>query len=169
MEGTAVVIAFWVLAAITLVSALMVAVVRNLIHAVLFLILSFIGVAGLYLTMLADFVAVVQILIYAGAISVLMLFAILLTPRSGRDNAPVSFAAPISVLAGLVGAVIVFVAVETAWVTSPDDGRLETTASQIGAALLEPYVLAFEVAAVVLLVAMVGAIILVHPGREEEP
>ena len=61
----------------------MVALVRDLVHAVLFLILSFIGVAGLYITLSADFVAVVQVLIYAGAISVLMLFAILLTPRSG--------------------------------------------------------------------------------------
>ncbi len=77
------------LAVVTLGSALMVAMVRDLIHAVLFLILSFIGVAGLYITLSADFVAVVQVLIYAGAISVLMLFAILLTPRSARDNAPV--------------------------------------------------------------------------------
>ncbi len=65
--------------------------VRDLVHAVLFLILSFVGVAGLYMTLSADFVAVVQVLIYAGAISVLMLFAILLTPRSARDNAAVSY------------------------------------------------------------------------------
>ena len=112
MDDTAVVVAFYVLAAITLVSALMVSLVRDLVHAVLFLILSFIGVAGLYITLSADFVAVAQILIYAGAISVLMLFAILLTPRSGRDNAPVSYAAPFSVLAGLLGAVIIFVGLE---------------------------------------------------------
>jgi NADH:ubiquinone oxidoreductase subunit 6 (subunit J) len=79
VDDTAVVVAFYVLSAITLISALMVAVVRDLIHAVLFLILSFIGVAGLYITLSADFVAVVQVLIYAGAISVLMIFAVLLT------------------------------------------------------------------------------------------
>ena len=104
MDSLPVIIAFYVLAAITLISALMVAMVRDLVHAVLFLILSFIGIAGLYLTLSADFVAVVQILIYAGAISVLMLFAILLTPRSARDNAAVSYSAPISVIAGLLGA-----------------------------------------------------------------
>ena len=70
------------MSAITLVSALMVGMVRDLVHAVLFLILSFIGIAGLYIILSADFVAVVQVLIYAGAIAVLMLFAILLTPRS---------------------------------------------------------------------------------------
>ena len=115
MDDTGVVVAFYVLAALTLVSALMIAMVRDLIHAVLFLILSFIGVAGIYITLSADFVAVVQVLIYAGAIAVLMLFAILLTPRSDRDNAGVSYSAPISVIAGLVGATIIFVGLKTEW------------------------------------------------------
>jgi NADH-quinone oxidoreductase subunit J len=168
MDDLAVIVAFYVLAAITLISALMVGMVRDLVHAVLFLILSFIGVAGLYITLSADFVAVVQVLIYAGAISVLMLFAILLTPQSSRDNAGVSYKAPISVLAGLVGAVIVFAAVDTEWAKT-DDGRFETTARQLGAALLEPYVLPFEVASVLLVVAMVGAIILVRPTSEDGP
>jgi len=63
------------------------AAVRNLLHAVLFLILSFVGIAGLYITLSADFVAVTQVLIYAGAIAVLMIFAVMLTPRASRDNA----------------------------------------------------------------------------------
>lgn len=167
MDDTAVVVAFYVLAAITLVSALMVAMVRDLVHAVLFLILSFIGMAGVYITLSADFVAAVQVLIYAGAISVLMLFAILLTPRSGRDNASVSYRAPISVVAGLMGATIIFVGLQTEWSTVEED-RFDTTAAAIGEALLDPYVLPFEVASVVLLVAMVGAIILVRSGEGEE-
>jgi NADH-quinone oxidoreductase subunit J len=167
VDDTAVVVAFYVLAAITLISALMVAVVRDLIHAVLFLILSFIGVAGLYITLSADFVAVVQVLIYAGAISVLMIFAVLLTPRSDRDNAPVSYAAPLSVLAGLLGAVIIFVGLDTDWRQVEGD-RFGQTAAEIGQALLDPYALPFEVASIVLVVAMIGAIILVRPGNEEE-
>jgi NADH-quinone oxidoreductase subunit J len=167
MEDTAVIVAFWVLAVVTLGSALMVAMVRDLVHAVLFLVLSFIGVAGLYITLSADFVAVVQILIYVGAISVLMLFAILLTPRSGRDNATVPYAAPLSVLAGLTSAVIIFVGLKTDWAKAGDDDRFQTTAVEIGKALLDPYVLPFEVASVLLVVAMVGAIILVRPGGEE--
>ncbi|HWO72255.1 MAG TPA: NADH-quinone oxidoreductase subunit J [Dehalococcoidia bacterium] len=168
MDEPAVIVAFWVLAVLTLGSALMVAVVRDLIHAVLFLILSFVGVAGLYITLSADFVAVVQVLIYAGAVSVLMLFAILLTPRSARDNAPVPYSAPLSALAGLIGAVIIFVAVQTDWAKAGDDGRFQTTASEIGRALLNPYVLPFEVASVLLVIAMVGAIVLVRPASEEE-
>jgi NADH-quinone oxidoreductase subunit J len=167
VDDTAVVIAFYVVAGITLLSALMVAVVRDLIHAVLFLILSFIGVAGLYITLSADFVAVVQVLIYAGAISVLMIFAVLLTPRSDRDNAPVSYAAPLSVLAGLLGAVIIFVGLDTDWRQVEGD-RFGQTAQEIGSALLDPYALPFEVASIVLVVAMIGAIILVRPGNGEE-
>ena len=79
-------LAFWSLSAITIGGALMIIVSRNLIHAVVFLILSFIGVAGLFITLSADFLALVQILVYVGAIAVLMLFAILLTPRAARDN-----------------------------------------------------------------------------------
>ena len=60
MDETGVVVAFWALSVLTLGSALMVALVRDLIHAVLFLILSFVGVAGLYITLSADFVAAVQ-------------------------------------------------------------------------------------------------------------
>jgi NADH-quinone oxidoreductase subunit J len=167
MDDTAVIVAFYVLAGLTLLSAAMVAMVRDLIHAVLFLVLSFIGVAGLYITLSADFVAVVQVLIYVGAISVLMLFAILLTPRSARDNAAVSYKAPISLIAGLVGAVIVFVALETEWPKASDD-RFEATAAAIGRALLDPYILVFEVASVLMVIAMVGAIILVRPNDGEQ-
>jgi NADH-quinone oxidoreductase subunit J len=167
MDDTAVVIAFWALALLTIGSALMVAFVRDLIHAVLFLILSFIGIAGLYITLSADFVAVVQVLIYAGAISVLMLFSILLTPRSARDNATVSYAAPIASIAILVGLVLVYAGVETEWAKA--ENSFGSTAREIGNALLDPFVLPFEVASVLLVVAMVGAIILVRPGDEEQP
>jgi NADH-quinone oxidoreductase subunit J len=169
MEDTAVVVAFYALAILTLGSALMVATVRDLVHAVLFLVLSFVGVAGLYITLSADFVAVVQVLIYVGAISVLMLFAILLTPRSGRDNASVPYAAPIGALAGLIGAVIIFVGLKTDWTKADGGNNFETTAAEIGRALLDPYVIPFEVASVLLVVAMLGAILLVRPGGGGEP
>jgi NADH-quinone oxidoreductase subunit J len=106
------------------------------------------------------------VLIYAGAISVLMLFAILLTPRSSRDNSSVSYRAPISIVAGLIGAVIIFVGLDTDWRTI-ENGGFDRTAAEIGRALLDPYVLPFEVASVLLVVAMVGAIILVRPSDEE--
>jgi len=163
MDDPGVVAAFWVLTVTAVGSALMVAAVRNLLHAVLFLVLSFVGVAGLYLTLSADFVAVVQVLIYAGAIAVLMLFAIMLTPRAGRDNADGVFWAPALVLAGLLATAVSLIATRTEWAIS-DRGPFAETASTIGQALMDPFVLPFEVASVVLVAAMIGAIVIV---REE--
>jgi NADH:ubiquinone oxidoreductase subunit 6 (subunit J) len=163
MDEPGVVAAFWVLTVTAVGSALMVAAVRNLLHAVLFLVLSFVGVAGLYITLSADFVAVVQVLIYAGAIAVLMLFAIMLTPRAARDNADGIFWAPALVLAGLLATAVGLIATRTEWAVS-DRGPFSQTASTIGQALLDPFVLPFEVASVVLVAAMIGAIVIV---REE--
>ena len=139
----------------------MIIVVRNLLHAVLFLILSFVGIAGLYITLSADFVAVVQVLIYAGAIAVLMIFAVMLTPLSSRDNSEGLLRLPALVLSGLVAAAIAFVATETDWRVATG-GSFESTAAEIGEALLSPFVLPFEIASVVLMAAMIGAIVLVQ-------
>lgn len=170
MESTGIIVAFWLLSGVTVASALLVFVSRNLLHAVLFLVLSFLGMAGLFVTLSADFIAVAQVLIYAGAISVLLVFAVMLTPLASRDNANSLFVLP-GVLIGLAFAGIVgFVAVDVEWSeltgSALSDRDFATTAQSIGSALLEPYILAFEVASVLLLAALVGAILLV---REDEP
>jgi NADH:ubiquinone oxidoreductase subunit 6 (subunit J) len=167
MDDTGTVVAFWVLAAITVGAALGVVVVRNLIHAVVFLILSFVSVAGLYITLSADFVAVAQILIYAGAVSVLLLFAIVLTPRSDRGNQETFLRLPALLLALLVAFTLGYVAIDTSWAISDREG-FEETASVIGESLLDKYVLPFEIASVLLLVAMMGAIVLVRPESATE-
>jgi len=161
MDDVGSVVAFWMLAVMTVGAAVMVVAVRNLIYAVLFLILSFIGVAGLYLTLSADFVAIAQILIYAGAVSVLILFAVLLTPRAARDNAETFLQVPGLVLAALVGVTIGAIALVTDW-NEAARGAFPETAGAIGEALLDKYVLPFEIASVILLVAMIGAIVLVR-------
>jgi NADH-quinone oxidoreductase subunit J len=164
IEDTGIVIAFWVLAITTIGCALMVAAVRELLQAVLFLALAFVGVAGIYIVLSADFVAVVQVLIYAGAIAVLMTFAVMLTPAADRKNSETAFQGPAAILAGLVLAVIVFVIYDTDWKIS---GRaaFPSTAASLGEAFLKPYVVPFEVASVLLMTAMIGAIVLT---KEEE-
>jgi NADH-quinone oxidoreductase subunit J len=164
IEDTGITVAFWVLSVTTVGCGLMVAMVRNLIHAVLFLALTFVGVAGLYIVLSADFVAVVQILIYAGAVGVLMTFAVMLTPAADRENASTAFEFPALVLAGLVLAIVVFVVYDTSWNTIEGPG-LTTTARALGDAFLKPYVVPFEVASVLLMTAMIGAIVL---SREDE-
>lgn len=139
----------------------MIIIVRNLLHAILLLILSFVGMAGVFITLSADFVAVVQVLIYAGAIAVLMIFAVMLTPLSSRDNAENLLRVPALVLSGLVIAAVTFIVVETDWQQATRE-PFDTTATAIGEALLSPFVLPFEIASVLLVAAMIGAIVLVR-------
>jgi NADH-quinone oxidoreductase subunit J len=167
MDDAGTVIAFWVLAGLTVGSALGVVVVRNLIHAVVFLVISFMGLAGLYVTLSADFIAIAQILIYVGAISILFLFAILLTPRGRRDNAEGLLRLPALALCLLVGAMLTYVALDTDWNVSDREGFNET-AADIGELLLEKYILPFEIASIMLLVAILGSIVLVRPEPAEE-
>jgi NADH-quinone oxidoreductase subunit J len=141
----------------------MVATVRNLIHSVLFLALTFVGVAGIYIVLSADFVAMVQVLIYAGAVGVLMTFAIMLTPGADRLNASTAFQAPALVLGVMVFLLITWVAYDTEWRIS-DRGAFTSTAASLGEAFLRPYIVPFEVASVLLATAMIGAIVL---AREE--
>ena len=166
IDDLGIVVAFYVLAATTVACALAVAFVRELIQAVLFLALTFVGVAGIYVVLSADFVAVAQVLIYAGAIAVLMTFAVMLTPSADRKNSETAFQAPALVLAGLVLAVIVFVAYDTSWSIS-GRGAFPVTAEALGQAFLKPYVVPFEVASVLLMTAMIGAIVLTKEDEDE--
>ena len=172
MEDTGTVVAFWIIAAITVGAAFGVAAVRNLIHSVVLLIVSFAGVAGLYITLSADFIAVVQILIYIGAIAILLIFAIVLTPRAGRLNQEGFMLLPALVLAALVAGTMIFVAFDTSWAISDrpffDREGFEGTSTAIGDLLLDKYALPFEIASVLLLSAIIGAILLVRPEGAEE-
>ena len=165
MEGGGAAVAFWALAAVTLGAAGGVVVSRNLLHAVLFLILTFIGVAGFFALLSAPFIAVAQVVIYVGAISVLMLFAIMLTPRAGRDNGETRMLLPGVLLAVCLAAVFLFVIYDTTWGVPADDPGI--TAADLGAALMSTWVVPFELASVLLTAALVGAIMLVRSPREE--
>lgn len=166
MDSPGIVAAFWILSAVTVGGALAVFLSRNLIHAIVFLVLAFLGVAGLFLTLSADFVAVAQVLIYAGAVSILMVFAVMLTPLAARDNANSLYVVPGVLLGAAFAAGVVFVAVDarSSWNVVADLGvdRFPTTVGVIGDLLLGRYLLAFEVASVLLLAALVGAIVLVQ-------
>ena len=167
MDSPGIVVAFWILSAVTVGGSLAVFFSRNLIHAVAFLVLAFLGVAGLFLTLSADFVAVAQVLIYAGAVSILMVFAVMLTPLAARDNTNSLYVVPGVLMGAAFAAGVIFVAARSSWNVVADLGadRFPTTVGAIGDLLLGRYLLAFEVASVLLLAALVGAIVLV---REDE-
>lgn len=165
MDSFGPVVSFWILSALTLVAAGGVMFSRDLVHAVLFLIVAFIGIAGFFLLLSAEFLAMAQVIIYVGAIAVLVLFAVLLTPRASRDNGSTRFAAPGVLLAVCVAAVVIFVIHDTDWntvATAPD-----LAARELGLALVGTWVIPFEIASVLLTAALVGAIMLVRSPEEE--
>lgn len=169
MDSLGIVVAFYILSAITIGSALSVFLLRNLVHAIVLLVLSFLGMAGLFATLSADFIAIAQILIYAGAISVLLVFAVMLTPLSSRNNANSLYVGP-GVLAGVaIAAIVVFTAFDVEWVQLTGEALRERsfvdTIETIGDQLLGKHILAFEVASVLLLFALLGAIVLVTDPR----
>ncbi len=155
-------VAFFVLSAITLIGALMVATLRNIMHSALALMMSFFGVAGIYVLLEAGFVASVQVLVYVGAIAVLILFAIMLTRglmtrTTGPENGQWIAAGGIAVL---LFAALFFVAIGTNW---PDKAPIQITGDlvpKIGAELVGTYVLPFEIASLLLLAALIGAIVI---------
>ena len=172
MESTGIVVAFYVLSAMTVMSALSVFLMRNLVHAIVFLVLSFIGMAGLFVTLSADFIAVAQILIYAGAISVLLVFAVMLTPLASRNNGNSLYVGPGVLLGAAIAAVVVFTAVDVEWNeltgAALEERAFLDTISTIGDQLLGQHILAFEVASVLLLFALLGAIVLVTDREATE-
>ena len=182
-------ITFWVIAISSIVAAIAVVQLRDLFRAALFLVVSFAGIAGLFILLRAEFLAIVQIVIYVGAISVLLLFAVLTTRDVSHGNPSNKLRIPAAILAlGLLSS-LVFVAVNTDWNllsdVIPEPGSAEITASAGGAVLdqdtvaqvetalqntipgiadllLRDFVLAFEAGSVLLLAAIVAALALVR-------
>jgi NADH-quinone oxidoreductase subunit J len=152
---------FIFLSIITLGSALAVVTSKNLFHSALFLILSFVGVAGLYILLEAGFLAAVQILVYVGAISILIIFAIMLTRRlMAKDLVQRNAQWGISGLVALLLFVVLgFVLLRVNWPVVEAAVSRESI-SILGQELMSTYALPFEVASVLLLVALVGSIII---------
>jgi len=167
---------FWIIAIILVGSALLVVSMPNIVHSALALIVVFAMAAGIYLLLNAEFIAIVQILIYAGAVTILILFALMLTRigtnvESNPSNGQWWIALPIC---ALVGAGIIFAVTLSPHAVSNmgnGTGQLPPNINnvvRIGQLLYSPttysYVLPFEIASLVLLVAIIGAIVI---GRED--
>jgi NADH:ubiquinone oxidoreductase subunit 6 (subunit J) len=171
-------IMFWILAAGLVGSALLVVTLRNIVHAALFLVVVFAATAGIFVLLNAEFLAIVQVLIYAGAVTILVLFAIMLTQGSmTRAGNPlnkqwwlagiISAALCVAIIGGAVASPGAVVGADAS-ANAVMNGAITGTVPRIGQLLYSPftysYVLPFEIASVVLLVAIVGAIVI---GRED--
>ena len=161
---------FLLLSAMLLVSALLVVTLRDIIRCGIALMVSFASLAGIYVMLGNPIVAATQVLVYIGAISVLILFAIMLTQTK---NAPTKLvfqtqAWVAAIAAVVVGAVIVGAVLATTW--PAETQRLATSTTAVGKLLFHDYVLQFEVVSVLLTVAVIGAVFLARrePDTKEE-
>lgn len=165
---------------LTVVSAVLVAVTKNIMHSCVFLLSTLIGVAGLYATLGADFVAVTQIMVYMGGVVILMLFAVMLT--GGKDfisraqnllGLPASMGSRwtfgVGIIVGLVFLltnVKLLMGLTKTLPVKVINNDYPSTVSQIGHLLVKEHVLAFEISSVLLLGALVGAAIIARPRKQ---
>ena len=153
--------AFWIMAVVAVISALGVVFLRNVFRAALSLVLCFITVAGLYITLSADFLAAVQILVYVGAISVLIILAIMMTRdvQQGSPGNRLKFPAFIVVVIFL--AIIVYTVTNTPWSLSAEAPLTPTTMPLAMKLFSENgFVLPVEIAGALILAAIIGAVVI---------
>jgi NADH-quinone oxidoreductase subunit J len=158
---------FYLMAAAVIGGGLGVVLVRNVVYAALFLLLTLLAVAAFYILLATEFLALVQILIYAGAVTILLLFVLMLTRARDVPAALDGPQKPIAVVAGLaLLGLLVTAAAGTTW--PRDVGTITRVPFEsIGDALFRKWAVPFEVASLVLLVALVGAIVLARPEEGE--
>ena len=158
---------FYLIAAIAVTGGLGVVLMRSAVHAALFLILAMLAVAGLYILLASEFLALVQVLIYGGAVTVLLIFALMLTRASDLPETMVGSQWPLAaVVSSLLGGLLIAAVATSNW---PGDVG-ETTLvpfEVLGDALFRRWAVPFEIASLVLLVALVGAIVLSHQDEGE--
>ena len=153
-------IAFYLLAAMTLASGAVVALSRNIVHSAFSLLGTFLGVAGLYVLLSADFMAAAQLLVYVGGVLVLILFAVMLTNRIGEINLTNTSTKilPGFLLCGALVALLAYTVGTTPW-EKVVDPAYQPTAALLGEAFLRHYLLPFEVLSVLLLAVLIGAVV----------
>ncbi len=156
-------IAFWILAVVGIAAAMAVVSLRNIFRAALALVICFLVVAGIYITLSADFLAAVQILVYVGAISILIILGIMLTREIQQGSPSNKFRIPAFIIAVLFVGVVGYALVNTTWQVSTL-APLEPTTTALAGKLFgeDGFIMAVEIAAVLLLAAILGAIVLVR-------
>ena len=168
---------FYAFAAVTVIGSLLVVLQKNPVYSVLSIIAAFFGLAGLYVLLEAPFVAVVQIIIYAGAIMVLFLFVVMLLNVPREDAAEWDRAHPLyRPMAVRIGAVLaVLLALELGWALSrtaglsagvADDGPAVSSVAELGKVLFTDYMFAFEVTSILIIASMVGAVVLARKREQ---
>jgi NADH-quinone oxidoreductase subunit J len=153
--------AFWIMAVVAVLSAMAVVFLRNVFRAALALVLCFITVAGLYITLSADFLAAVQILVYVGAISVLIILAIMMTREVQQGSPSNRMKLPAFIVAVILLGIMIYTVTTTSWRIAGEAPLSPTTAPLALKLFSESgFILPVEIAAVLLLAAILGAIVI---------
>lgn len=159
---------FYFFAVITLVSGAVVVFSRNIIYSAFSLLFTFFGVTGFYVLLNADFLAVAQLLIYVGGILILLLFGVMLTNKviSVDMKTGTMQTLPAALLIAMIAGSLCGVFYITDWKIVSDAPQMKTTTPALGEMFMTTYLLPFEIASVVLLVALIGAAMI---ARKEKP
>lgn len=149
---------FYFFALITIMSAFFVVSSKNIVYSAYNLLLTFFGVAGIYILLGADFIAIVQLIVYVGGILILVLFGVMLTNKI--TDVPLKTSAvqvlPASISVGLLAGIIISSISKTNWKVD-EQPTPDTTLTQLGSVLMNEYVLIFELLGILLLIALIGA------------
>ena len=158
---------FYMISLVAIIGAIGVVTVPNVVHAALFLILSLLAVAGFYILLSSEFLALTQVLVYAGAVATIVLFGLMLTRGRDLPTATVGTQWPIALVAVIaIAGVLLTAVVDSTW--PRDAGEVTVIGVQtLGGALFRDWLLPFEVASVILLVALIGAIVISRPEEGE--
>ena len=162
-------IIFYFFAIVTLVSAGIVVFSRNIIYSAFSLLFTFFGVAGIYILLNADFIAVAQLLIYVGGILVLLLFGVMLTNKviSVDIKTGTVQTLPALLLVAMTAGSLCGIFYVTDWKIVQSVSEVSTTTYSLGEMFMTTYLLPFEVASVILLVALIGAVMIARRDKQE--
>jgi NADH-quinone oxidoreductase subunit J len=161
-------LAFTGLAVTAIIGAMLMIQLTKVVHMMVALVFTFVSIAGIFVLLSAEFVAAVQILIYSGAITIIMLFGIMLTKHQEEGADHVSRRRKLAVFIGVLGfGLILFLSVQDLSFGEQATTLHEENTKQIGLALYSKYIIPFELTSVVLLVALIGAIILAKKEEKE--
>lgn len=151
-------IIFYLFAFVTLVSAYLVVTVRNIVYSAFSLLFTLFGIAGLYALLAADFIAVVQLIVYVGGILILIIFGVMLTNKitNVQIKTGVFQILPATIGVGIFGGFLLAVLLNTKWVNQNINDAPPTT-FQLGTLLMNEWVIVFELLGIVLLIALLGA------------
>ena len=158
---------FYLFAATTLISALVVVSTRHIVYSAFSLLFTFMGVAGIYVLLGADFIAIVQVIVYVGGILILILFGVMLTNKitNVQIKTGTMQIIPAVIGIGLFAGILVNILFNTEWKLTNSEIPMNTTIYELGKYLITDYVLIFELLGILLLVALIGAATI---ARKEE-